>query len=148
MVVKMTNSFFNFTEAPDFATAIGATYESVNASYDRREELERINDKVREKNAEIPLKIIESLIDFAPSAKKMADGINEKRRQNLLSKGYKDIDQELIDKDKESLKTLFNIGKAEHFIKTAALGEGDNVTYETIDLSGPHGARRRLLMME
>ena len=93
MVVKMTNSFFNFTEAPDFATAIGATYESVNASYDRREELERINDKVREKNAEIPLKIIESLIDFAPSAKKMADGINEKRRQNLLSKGYKDIDQ-------------------------------------------------------
>ena len=54
----MTNSFFNFTEAPDFASAIGATYESVNASYDRREELERENDKVREKNAELPLKII------------------------------------------------------------------------------------------
>ena len=39
----MTNSFFNFTEAPDFAAAIGATYESVNTSYDRREELEKLN---------------------------------------------------------------------------------------------------------
>ena len=144
----MTDSFFNFTEAPDFATAIGATYESVNESYDRREELERINDKVREKNAEIPLKIIESLIDFAPSAKKMADGINEKRRQNLLSKGYKDIPEVDLETDNATLETIFDIGRAENFIKNKALQNGDNVTYETIDLSGPHGARRRLLMME
>ena len=144
----MTNSFFNFTEAPDFATAIGATYESVNESYDRREELERLNDKVREKNAEIPLKIIESLIDFAPSAKKMADGLNERRRQNLLSKGYKDIPEVDLETDNATLETIFDIGRAENFIKNKALQNGDNVTYETIDLSGPHGARRRLLMME
>ena len=144
----MTDSFFNFTEAPDFATAIGATYESVNASYDRREELERINDKVREKNAELPLKIIESLIDFAPSAKKMADGLNERRRQNLLSKGYKDIPEVDLETDNATLETIFDIGRAENFIKNEALQNGDNVTYETIDLSGPHGARRRLLMME
>jgi hypothetical protein len=144
----MTNSFFNFTEAPDFASAIGATYESVNTSYDRREELERENDETRLKNAEMPLKMIKELIEFAPTAKKMADGLNEKRRQNLLSKGYEGIDQELLDKDKESLKTLFDIGKAENFIKNQALADGDNVTYETIDLSGPHGARRRLLMIE
>ena len=144
----MTNSFFNFTEAPDFASAIGATYESVNTSYDRREKLERENDETRLKNAEMPLKMIKELIEFAPTAKKMADGLNEKRRQNLLSKGYEGIDQELLDKDKESLKTLFDIGKAENFIKNQALADGDNVTYETIDLSGPHGARRRLLMIE
>ena len=144
----MTNSFFNFTEAPDFASAIGATYESVNASYDRREELERENDKVREKNAELPLKIIESLIDFAPSAKKMVDGINEKRRESLLSKGYSDISEVDLESDKQTTDSIFNIGKAENFIKNEALKNGDNVTYETIDLSGPHGVRRRLLMIE
>jgi len=144
----MTNSFFNFTEAPDFAAAIGATYEPVNTSYDRREELETKNDEVRLKNAETLEKLPEEIIKTLPTVKKAVDAINEKRRQALLGKGYEGIDQELIDKDKESLKTLFNIGKAEHFIKNAALGEGDNVTYETIDLSGPHAARRRLLMME
>ncbi len=144
----MTNSFFNFTEAPDFASAIGATYESVNSSYDRREELERENDETRLKNAEMPLKMIKELIEFAPTAKKMADGINEKRRQNLLSKGYKDISDEDLDTDQNTLNSIFDIGKAENFIKNEALKNGDNVTYETIDLSGPHGARRRLLMME
>ena len=144
----MTNSFFNFTEAPDFASAISGTYDSVNQSYDRREELERENDETRLKNAEMPLKMIESLIEFAPTAKKMADGINEKRRQNLLSKGYRDISDEDLDTDQNTLNSIFDIGKAENFIKNEALKNGDNVTYETIDLSGPHGARRRLLMME
>ncbi len=144
----MTDSFFNFQESPDFASAIGATYESVNASYDRREELERENDKTRIKNAENQVKLITELIDFAPTAKKMVDGINENRRQRLLSKGYKDISKEALEKDQNTLTDIFNIGKAENFIKSAALENGDNVTYETIDLSGPHGARRRLLMME
>ncbi|AAX44213.1 predicted protein [Tiamatvirus PSSP7] len=144
----MTNSFFNFTEAPDFAAAIGATYESVNTSYDRREELEQKNDAVRLKNAETLEKLPEEIIKTLPTVKKAVDAINKKRREALLAKGYEGIDQELIDKDKESLNTLFNIGKAENFIKNEALKNGDNVTYETIDLSGPHGTRRRLLMIE
>ena len=144
----MTNSFFNFTEAPDFAAAIGATYESVNTSYDRREELEQENDEVRLKNAETLEKLPEEIIKTLPTVKKAVDAINKKRREALLAKGYDGIDQELIDKDKESLNTLFNIGKAENFIKNEALKNGDNVTYETIDLSGPHGTRRRLLMIE
>ena len=144
----MTNSFFNFEEAPDFASAIAGTYDSVNTSYDRREELERENDETRLKNAEMPLKMIKELVEFAPTAKKMADGINEKRRQSLLGKGYADIPQEDLDKDTETLKTIFDIGKAENYIKSQSLKDGDNVTYETIDLSGPHGTRRRLLMIE
>ena len=144
----MTNSFFNFTEAPDFASAIAGTYDSVNESYDRREQLERENDETRLKNAEMPLKMIKELIEFAPTAKKMADGINEKRRQNLLSKGYDDISDEDLDADQNTLNSIFDIGKAENFIKNQALKDGDNVTYETIDLSGSHGLRRRLLMIE
>ena len=41
----MNNSFFNFNEAPDWASAIAQTYESFNASQDRAEELEKKNDK-------------------------------------------------------------------------------------------------------
>ena len=69
----MTNSFFNFIEAPDFASAIAETYRSVNASYDRREQLERENDATRLKNAAMPLKMIQALADFAPKAKKLED---------------------------------------------------------------------------
>ena len=144
----MTNSFFNFTESPDYGTTLAQSYESVNQSYDRREELERENDATRLKNAETLEKLPGEIIESLPTVKKAVDAINKKRREALLAKGYDGIDQELIDKDKESLNTLFNIGKAENFIKNEALKNGDNVTYETIDLSGPHGARRRLLMIE
>ena len=52
----MSNSFFNFNESPDWASAIAATYESFNASQDRAEELEKENDKRRIENAGVPLK--------------------------------------------------------------------------------------------
>ena len=144
----MTNSFFNFTESPDFGSILADSYGSVNTSYDRREELEQENDKTRLKNAEMPLEILKEIIELSPKAKKMADGINEKRREGLLSKGYSDISETDLESDQNTLTNVFDIGKAENFIKNEALNNGDNTTYETIDLSGPHGARRRLLMME
>ena len=144
----MTNSFFNFTESPDYGATLAQSYESVNQSYDRREELERENDAVRLKNAETLEKLPGEIIESLPTVKKAVDAINKKRREALLGKGYEGISQEDLDKDNETLKTLFNIGKAENFIKNKALKDGDNVTYETIDLSGPHGVRRRLLMIE
>ena len=144
----MTNSFFNFTESPDFGSILADSYGSVNQSYDRREELEQENDKTRLKNAEMPLKLIKELIEFSPKAKEMADGLAEQRRKGLLSQGYKDIPEIDLESDQNTLTTVFDIGKAENFIKNEALKNGDNTTYETIDLSGPHGARRRLLMME
>jgi len=144
----MTNSFFNFTESPDYGTTLAQSYESVNQSYDRREELERENDATRLKNAETLEKLPGEIIESLPTVKKAVDAINKKRREALLAKGYDGIDEDLLNKDKETLNTLFNIGKAENFIKNEALKNGDNVTYETIDLSGPHGTRRRLLMLE
>ncbi len=144
----MTNSFFNFTEAPDFGSILADSYGSVNTSYDRREELEQENDKTRLKNAEMPLELIKELIEFSPKAKKIADGLVEQRRQGLLSQRYKGIPQEDLDQDQAALDTVFDFGKAENFIKNEALKNGDNVTYETLDFGGAHGARRRLLMME
>ena len=144
----MSNSFFNFTESPDFGSILADSYGSVNTSYDRREELEQENDKTRLKNAEMPLEILKEIIELSPKAKKMSDAINEKRREGLLSQGYKDIAETDLESDQNTLTSIFDIGKAENFIKNEALNNGDNTTYETIDLSGPHGARRRLLMME
>ena len=144
----MTNSFFNFTESPDFGSILADSYGSVNTSYDRREELEQENDKTRLKNAEMPLALIKELIEFSPKAKEMADGLAEKRRQGLLNEGYGGLSEEALESDKNSLKTLFDISKAENYIKNAALDNGDNETYETIDKGGPHSARRRVLMME
>ena len=69
----MTNSFFNFEEAPDYASQIGSTYTSLNASFDRAEQLERENDRTREINAAMPMKTIMALADFAPTLKKVAD---------------------------------------------------------------------------
>ena len=43
----MTNSFFFFEEAPDYASVLEDSYKSVNTSYDRREKLERENDETR-----------------------------------------------------------------------------------------------------
>ena len=69
----MTNSFFNFEEAPDYASQIGSTYTSLNDSFDRAEQLERENDRTREINAAMPMKTIMALADFAPTLKKVAD---------------------------------------------------------------------------
>jgi len=69
----MTNSFFNFEEAPDFAALLDERYKGVNTSYDRRETLEQENDATRLKNAKMPLEIVEKLAKLVPSAKKLAD---------------------------------------------------------------------------
>ena len=42
----MTNSFFNFTEAADFASQLQDSYDDINRGYERREQLERENDRV------------------------------------------------------------------------------------------------------
>ena len=69
----MTNSFFNFTEAPDYGSILEESYRDVNAAFDRNEQLERENDRTREINAAMPMKTIMALADFSITAKKAAD---------------------------------------------------------------------------
>ena len=106
--LSMTNSFFNFIESPDFASAIEETYKSVNTSYDRREQLEQENDKTRIKNAEMPLKMIEALAELAPKLKKVAD---DRANQKYLEDSVKNIpwkNKEDYIKQAKKLAILFN----------------------------------------
>ena len=75
----MTNSFFNFTEAADFASQLQDSYDQINRGYDRREQLEQENDRTREINAAMPMKMIESLADFSITVKKASDKMKEDR---------------------------------------------------------------------
>ena len=119
----MTNSYFNFEEAPDFASALRRGFDRFNQSADRAEALERENDRRREANAAMPLKLAKALIDFAPTAKKMVEGINEKNFKSNLEKGYQDADSTATS---EALKDIFNTEKKGQFLKKAALDNEDN----------------------
>jgi len=93
----MTDSFI-FNPSPDYASALGETYGPVNESYDRREELERLNDEVRKKNAELPLDILKKLIPLLPKAKKLANKMawdkynKDAAEENPWKKGTKEYE--------------------------------------------------------
>ena len=71
----MEDDFFNFREAVDYGSILASSYDPVNTSYDRREELEKLNDEVRKKNAELPVDIVKKLAGLIPTAKKLSDKI-------------------------------------------------------------------------
>lgn len=71
----MEDDFFNFREAVDYGSLLASSYDPVNTSYDRREELEKLNDEVRKKNAEMPVNIVKKLAGLIPTAKKLSDKI-------------------------------------------------------------------------
>ena len=121
----MTNSFFNFIESPDFASAIEETYKSVNTSYDRREQLEQENDKTRIKNAEMPLKMIEALAELAPKLKKVAD---DRANQKYLEDSVKNIpwkNKEDYDLYSNTLTQLNSAEALNQSIKGEAFAAGD-----------------------
>ena len=128
----MTNSFFNFTEAPDFASAIADTYDSVNQSFDRAEQLERENDRTREINAAMPLKMIKALADFAPTAKKIAD-------QMAMERYIKNSALPVPTKDSEEYSAFLSINKElDEFtylndeLKSDALKEKNVTKYDAV----------------
>lgn len=63
----MTNSF---RPAPDFASVLQDSFQSLNKSLAEQESMERQNDKRRELNASMPLKMFEALADFSATAAK------------------------------------------------------------------------------
>ena len=144
----MSNSFFNFNEAPDWASAIAQTYESFNASQDRAEELEKQNDKRRIENAGMPLKITKELLELSPTLKKISDGLKDRAEEKALDAGYDDIEEDELNNSKNAIEEIFKLGKGENFVKKAALDNEDNRVYNTIDYSGAHGARRKWLDLQ
>ena len=63
----MTNSF---RPAPDFASVLQDSFQSLNRSLAEQESMERENDRRRELNASMPLKMFEALADFSATAAK------------------------------------------------------------------------------
>ena len=128
----MTNSFFNFTEAPDFASAIAETYTSVNESYDRREKLERENDETRLKNAAMPLKMIEALAEFAPKAKKLADEIREDRYTKDIQKKSVFETPAQIERAKKAESALKEAQKVDNYLTGEAIKYQDISTLKML----------------
>lgn len=127
----MSNSYFNFVEAPDYSTALRDGFNTFNASADRAEQLERLNDETREKNAGVPLKLLQSIIEFSPKAAAMAEGLREKRFKSNVDKGFND---EGVEKAKKGYQALMDIGKKGNKLKNAALENKDSASYELFDL--------------
>lgn len=144
----MTNSFFNFTEAPDFASAIAGTYGSVNESYDRREQLERENDKTRERNAQMPLEVIKALIEFSPKAKQIADGLADRKYNLDNTKENPFLDSEKKDQYDAAIKSTTRINKINQQVKGEAFKNGDLITLEMLELDGVEQSRERNVVFE
>ena len=144
----MVRKRFTFTEAPDFAAALGLNYDPVNKSFERREELERENDETRERNAELPLELAKEIIDFSPKAAKMVEGINEARRDRMRELRYDGFTQEDINETERAINEISIVSGMENEIKNEALENEDNETYEALDISGEFQTRKRLLILD
>ena len=129
----MTNSFFNFTEAADFASQLQDSYDDINRGYERREQLERENDRTREINAAMPMKMIESLADFSISVKKASDKMKEDRYQKLEEGEYGKDDREEQAKYSANTKWLYNEGFPGYRKATkVAIENNDNAAQEIL----------------
>ena len=128
----MTNSFFNFTEAADFASVLQASYDDINQSYERREQLERENDRTREINAAMPMKMIESLADFSISVKKASDKMKEDRYKKLDRQEYF-LDDPIEDKKyTDAAKYLFDNAAGYNKALDTAIENKDVLAIDTL----------------
>ena len=69
---------FNFIEEPDFTEQLARSYDKINRGYDRREQAERENDRIRIEEAGNAKRMIQALAEFVPKAKQAADVLKEK----------------------------------------------------------------------
>jgi len=128
----MTNSFFNFTEAADFASQLQDSYDQINRGYDRREQLERENDRTREINAAMPMKMIESLADFSISVKKASDKMKEERYKKLDRQEYF-LDDPIEDKKyTDAAKYLFDNAAGYNKAVDTAIENKDVLAIDTL----------------
>ena len=139
----MSNSFFNFGEAIDFGEELKKGYDSVNKSYDRREDLEQENDATRLLNAGMPLKIFNELAELAPSLKKGFDGIQQRAYDKNVSAGWGDITKKQTDLKNEALKNVFKIGSKYKYVEKKALDNGDTTTLSMLKFDGVTQTRAR-----
>ena len=142
----MTDSFF-YNESPDFASPLAETYKSVNISYDRRDELEDENDKTREKNAKMPLELLEKIVEFAPSAKQMFEGLKENAFDRNTADGWEDTSESLTNTIKDNLNDVYEINSTYDYIEAEAIAKKDTKTLQWLSQDGVRLAVNRDLFM-
>ena len=76
---------FNFIEEPDFTEQLARSYDKINRGYDRREQAERENDRIRIEEAGNAKRMIQALAEFVPKAKQAADVLKEKSEKRQLA---------------------------------------------------------------
>jgi len=129
----MTNSFFNFTEAPDFGAILSQSYQPINEAFDRNEQLERENDRTREINAAMPMKMIKALAEFSTTAAKAVNDHQDKVYKGMQIGKFKAPD------DKSQLEIDANWNHLESMIpglnkiRAAADAKGDVASLDILD---------------
>ena len=135
----MTNSFFNFQEAADFASQLQQSYDDINRGFERAEQLERENDRTREINAAMPMKMIESLADFSITVKRAADKMKEDRYDKLKEDDYRQDDPEKAAVTDSGVRYMVdNLPGFREAQKTAI--DNEDVIAQKILKNSPHGA--------
>lgn len=129
-------NFFEFIDAPDFATPLSETYKPVNVSYDRREELEKQNDQTREENAEMPLKLIKAIADFSPKAKELSDKLALRSLNKNLEAGFPELNDETMQLYEQDWAELDDWEKVNLAVEEEAVKTGDLDTLEVLKRDG------------
>ena len=143
----MVQPRFEFTESPDFASALGLTYDPVNKSYDRREALEDKNDETRLANAEMPIKLLKKVIEISPKAKKVFDGLQDNAFDRNTADGWDNISKEQTDTINENIKKVYEIDAGYNYIEAEATKQNDNATLNWLSQDGVKLAKNRDLFM-
>lgn len=104
----MSNSYL-LNESPGWSKIIADSYVAPNAQEEANEALEQENDETRIDEAGVPLKVIESIIDFSESAAKLKKGLDEKAdlaAERLNTFGENAFDGEEVEQTKKAIDKI------------------------------------------
>jgi len=71
----------SFNQSPDWASILQDSYQQINTSADRNENLERQNDQTRIQEAGVPMQMLKSIAEFSATAKQFSNALEEKKAQ-------------------------------------------------------------------
>ena len=129
----MTNSFFNFTRAPDYGSVLAESYQDINAAFDRNEQLERENDKTREINAAMPLKMIEAAAKFSKTAAKALNDHQDKVYEQMQLGKIRAKDDKSQLAFNEKYGQLESMLPGANKLKAAAAANGDTASLDILE---------------
>ena len=115
----------SFSQAPDYASALERTFQSYNASLDRKEAMERENDQRRIQNAGMPLEVIKGLVNFSVTAKNFVEERENKKMQKAEELGVDNRISVLDDEFEDTIDLSKDLYSKEVEVEKKALENGD-----------------------